>query len=141
MAKKVQQILSETESDLLNELQTRAAQMIATGISHKTTAERLSIHPTTISKWQRCPHFRAEINRLLKDARESTQRRLVIASQVALETLISVCTSSTASDRDKISAASQILSLVKPSPVEPASSDPETLKERDMLDDLIERWS
>lgn len=112
--------------------------MIATGLSHKTTAERLGIHPTTISKWQRCPHFRAEINRLLSDARDSTARRLVYASSIALSTLIEICTKPDASDRDRISAATSILNLVSPKVAEPGPSDPEEIEKRDQEERL---WS
>lgn len=140
MAKKTPQIQPQSEFDALSEVQHRAAHLISSGVSYRSVADRLGINPCTLSEWQKRPAFRAEINKLLKDAREATQRRLVIASQVALETLIGICTKEDASDRDKITAASQILNLVKPSAVEPQSADPEILKERDAVDLMIEKW-
>jgi len=106
-------------SDLLSEAQARAAQLIATGRSGRSVAAELGIHPSTLSGWRQCPEFRALVNAILAEAQTAAQNKLIHAANVALDTLIKIMTSATATDRDKVSAAAQVLSIVAPSPATP----------------------
>ena len=106
-------------SELLSEAQARAAQLIATGRSGRSVAGELGIHPCTLSGWRQAPEFRALVNAILAEAQTAAQNKLVHAANIAIDVLCKIMTSPTASDRDKLSAAAQVLSIVAPSPTNP----------------------
>ena len=106
-------------SELLSEAQSRAAQLIATGRSGRSVASELGIHPSTLSGWRQSPEFRALVNAILDEAKTATRNKLIHAGSLALDTLIKILTSPTSSDRDKLTAAAQVLSIVSPTPAQP----------------------
>lgn len=108
-----------TPDALLSEAQSRAAQLIATGRSGRSVAGELGVHPSTLSGWRQAPEFRALVNEILSEAKTATRNKLIHAGSLALDTLIKILTSPTASDRDKLSAAAQVLNIVSPTPASP----------------------
>jgi hypothetical protein len=106
-------------SELLSEAQARAAQLIATGRSGRSVASELGVHPSTLSGWRQSPEFRAAVNAILAEAQTAAQNKLVHAANIALDTILKILTSPTASDRDKLTAAAQVLSIVAPTPANP----------------------
>ena len=108
-----------TPDALLSEAQSRAAQLIATGRSGRSVASELGVHPSTLSGWRQAPEFRALVNEILAEARVAASNKLLHAANVALDTILRIMTSPTSSDRDKLSAAAQVLSIVAPSPTNP----------------------
>jgi hypothetical protein len=106
-------------SELLSEAQARAAQLIATGRSGRSVAGELGVHYSTVSGWRQSPEFRAMVNSILAEARTAAQNKLVHATNLAIDVLCKILTSPTASDRDKLAAAGQVLSIVAPTPAQP----------------------
>jgi hypothetical protein len=106
-------------SDLLSEAQARAAQLIATGRSGRSVASELGVHPSTLSGWRQSPEFRAAVNSILGEAKIATANKLIHSGNIALDAIIKILTSNTSSDRDKLSAAGLVLSIVAPSPAQP----------------------
>lgn len=105
--------------DLLSEVQHRAAMQIALGRTGRSVAVELGVNEATLSGWRQTPEFRAAVNRVLADAQEATSNKLRHASGIALDTLIKVMTSPTASDRDKLNACAQVLALTSPTQSNP----------------------
>jgi hypothetical protein len=106
-------------SELLSEAQARAAQLIATGRSGRSVAGELGVHPSTLSGWRQAPEFRAAVNSILDEAQTATRNKLIHAGNIAIDVLIKIMSSPTSSDRDKLTAAAQVLSIVAPSPATP----------------------
>ena len=106
-------------SELLSEAQARAAQLIATGRSGRSVASELGVHPSTLSGWRQAPEFRALVNEILAEARTAASNKLLHAANIALDVLIKVMSSPTSSDRDKLTAAAQVLNIVSPTPASP----------------------
>jgi len=108
-----------TPDALLSEAQARAAQLIATVRSGRSVASELGVHPSTLSGWRQAPQFRAQVNAILDEAKTATRNKLIHAGSLALDTLIKIMSSPTASDRDKLSAAGMVLNIVSPTPAQP----------------------
>jgi hypothetical protein len=106
-------------SELLSEAQARAAQLIASGRSGRSVASELGVHYSTVSGWRQSPEFRAMVNSILAEAQTATRNKLIHAANIALDTILKILTSPTASDRDKLTAAAQVLSIVAPTPATP----------------------
>ena len=106
-------------SELLSEAQARAAQLIATGRSGRSVASELGVHPSPLSGWRQAPEFRALVNEILAEARTAASNKLLHAANIALDVLIKVMSSPTSSDRDKLTAAAQVLNIVSPTPASP----------------------
>ena len=106
-------------SELLSEAQARAAQLIASGRSGRSVAGELGVHPSTLSGWRQSPEFRALVNAILAEAQTATRNKLIHAGNIAIDVLIKVMSSPTSSDRDKLTAAGQVLNIVAPSPASP----------------------
>ena len=118
-------------SELLSEAQARAAQLIALGRSGRSVADELGVHPSTLSGWRQSPEFRALVNAILSEAQTATRNKLTHAGNVALDVLIQVMKSKTASDRDKLSAAAHVLGIVSPSPAQPGPTTGRELIEQE----------
>ena len=106
-------------SELLSEAQARAAQLIASGRSGRSVAGELGVHPSTLSGWRQSPEFRALVNAILAEAQTATRNKLIHAGNIAIDVLIKVMSSPTSSDREKLTAAGQVLNIVAPSPASP----------------------
>jgi transposase-like protein len=136
MAKKYQQTQPGDDLDVLSEVQNRAVELLASGVSYRSVCDRLGIDPSTLSRWQKLPTFRAAINKILHESRDAVSRRMVHASGVALQTLIEICLKTEASDRDRIAAANSILNLVAPQPMNPGPTDAAEIEKRDQEESL-----
>jgi len=117
--------------DLLSEVQARAAMQIALGRTGRAVATELGVNEATISGWRQTPEFRAAVNRVLADAHEATSYKLKHASTMALDTLVDIMGSETASDRDKLAACAQVLALTNPSQASPGPTTPAAVAEAD----------
>jgi cytochrome P450 len=106
-------------AELLSEAQARAAQLIASGRSGRSVAGELGVHPSTLSGWRQAPEFRAAVNSILDEAKTATRNKLIHAGSLALDVLCKIMSSPTASDRDKLAAAAQVLNIVAPTPANP----------------------
>jgi len=122
----------ETQTlELLSEAQSRAALLLATGATGRSVATQLGVHPSTLSQWRQTPEFRAKVNEILADAQAAISHRLTNAAGIALDVLIRVMTSETASDRDKLAACAQVLGLTNPSQPSPGPTTPAAVAEAD----------
>ena len=128
MAKQTQE---SQNFDLLSEVQARAAMQIALGRTGRAVAAELGVNEATISGWRQTPEFRAAVNRVLADAHEATSYKLKHASALALDTLVDIMGSETATDRDKLAACAQVLALTNPSQASPGPTTPAAVAEAD----------
>ena len=126
---------SRNFDSVLPEVQARAALLIAQGKTGRSTAAELGIHESTLSEWRQTPEFRASVNSLLADAQAAVRNRLTNAAGIALDVLVSVMTSPTASDRDKLAAAAQVLGLTNPSQASPGPTTPAAVADADAADE------
>ena len=133
---------SRNFDSVLPEVQARAALLIAQGKTGRSTAAELGIHESTLSEWRQTPEFRASVNAVLADAQAAVRNRLTNAAGIALDVLIRVMTSETASDKDKLTAAAQVMSLINPSQARPGPTTPAAVIEADAADEAHDKlWA
>ena len=126
---------SRNFDSVLPEVQARAALLIAQGKSGRSTAAELGIHESTLSEWRQTPEFRASVNSLLADAQAAVRNRLTNAAGIAIDVLISVMTSENATDKDKLTAAAQVIALTHPNQASPGPTTPAAVIEADAADE------
>ena len=74
-------------SSNLNEKQRIAVYMAATGSTGREIAAEVGVTEETVSKWRQLPEFQAEVNSLLKAARDEAGCRLRDMTRQALDVI------------------------------------------------------
>lgn len=116
----VEAVISEND-DLecsvgLDEIQLRAARMIAMGMPYNDIAAQIDVDRTTIYRWRKQPDFSAELSRLGRKAsqegREHLVRDISEINDIILGTLLDVAQND-ASGGARVSAARALTELVE----------------------------
>lgn len=107
--------------DTLTPRQERAAAMLAAGVSVTEAARQLRLRRQTISEWKNLEPFRALLNRLRRDARDSARGVIIGAATKASRKLEALLDSK--NERAVLAAANAILGHV-------AGTEIEELEER-----------
>lgn len=118
----------------LNETQHQAIVMLASGKTGAAVADALGVRKETVSRWRQLPEFRAGLNEVIEEVRESTRHRLTAMVEKALEVIEADL--QTIDDPVRRSrAAFKILQLVGVNsfalPAEPLPIDPEAIRAQD----------
>jgi len=100
------------EAQQLTENQQIAAGLIASGLRGNSTAKRVGISESQLSRWRQLPAFRGEVNRLLNEASAEVKDKLIGLSTTAVDILAVIMIDASISPADRIRAATAILSMV-----------------------------
>ncbi len=95
----------------LSEAQQLAVLMAVNGKQGTAIAETLGITPETVSRWRQLPEFKAAVNALLLDARDSIRERMRGMCALALDTVEASLNDPELSKKDKITAAFKVLEM------------------------------
>jgi len=96
----------------LNPTHYLAIDMLASGESNISIAEKLSVAPETISKWRGDLAFQSELNSILKATQEAAIARLHSLSTTALETIEKIMVDKEAPHKDRLTASVKVLELL-----------------------------
>jgi len=117
----------------LTEKHHQAIVLLVTGSSSKEAAETIGVAPETLSRWRQDVYFRAELNGILLETKESVRDRLRFLCGKSLDTIESVMDAPDVPAKDKLTAAFKVLELCKTNggggTIE--SSNPEVLLKKD----------
>jgi hypothetical protein len=97
----------------LSPQQQQAALLMAEGKTGRQVAEALAVAEETVSRWKQQTEFEALINTCLAEAREATRYRLRTLAGKAINVIDGVLDDDKAEDKDRLSAAFQLLKLIE----------------------------
>jgi transposase-like protein len=99
----------------LDEIQLRAARLIAMGVPYNDIAEQINVDRVTLYRWRKQPDFSAELSRLTQEASQENREHLVRdiseINDIILGTLLDVAQND-ASGGARVSAARALTELV-----------------------------
>jgi hypothetical protein len=120
----------------LSKAQRQATLLVAAGQGNKQIGEAVGASEFTVSRWRQEPHFRAEVNGLLADARQAAVDRLHAMVASALEAMAAILADAKTPPRDRLACASKVLELCSLSGGVIGPTDPE-LVERQRAHDVM----
>ena len=126
----------------LNTKELMAVQMIARGTTGKQVANQLKVTPETVSRWRKKAEFRAELNGLIEEMRESTRNKLVNMNEKALK-IIEMELDSEENTSQRIQTAFKVLRMVGTKnlalPEEPLVTDSEKIRKQDFKEQFLDK--
>ncbi len=114
------------QAQKLTELQQRAAELVAAGLTGRQIAETLDNSEFTVSRWRQDPAFIASVNGILRDSREAARERLRSLVGKAVDTIEASLNDAELSASERLKAAFKIIEMVgihADEPIGPVSAD------------------
>lgn len=97
------------ENSILSAAQERAVLMIASGKRGREVAETLGVSEFVVSRWRQTPDFRAAVNAIQLDARQSAIAKLRNLSEKAVLAIEDILLNTDAPAADRLRAATLVL--------------------------------
>ena len=101
------------KSQGLTAIQLKAIDLLVSGMPAVAVAEKINVHPSTISVWKRDSQFESCMNVLLRQARDDCREKLRALGHDALETIQKIMNDDKTPSKERLTAALKIVEMLK----------------------------